>query len=311
MIHYTLRQLSYFVAAAKRGSTAQAARDLSISQPSISMAISKLEAEFGWQLFLRHPSGGLLLTSEGRHMLAEARHLLAHARDFSEQAEDLGQSVRGELDVGCFLTLTPFFMPQLVIEFTTRYPEAQIRLYEGEQDDLVDGLERGRFPVALLYDEGISGALEMQILKEFWPYVLLPGKHALARKNSIALRDLAQDPMVLLDVKPSRDYFTSLLFRAGIEPDIRFRSPSFETVRALVGNGLGYSILGTRPHGDVTYDGRKLACIPIEDDVKPSRIVLARPARARQTRLVQVFSEFCVRHLSEADSPGRESGRKS
>ena len=81
-------------------------------------------------------------------------------------------------------------------------------------------------------------------------------EHALAKRPTLSLSDLAAEPMVLLDVKPSRDYFTSIFSEVNLEPTIAFRSPSFETVRGMVANGLGYSLLVTRPANNQSYDGQ-------------------------------------------------------
>ena len=304
MITYTLTQLRYFVAAADHGSVAGAARALNISQPSISTAIAKLEANFGVRLLLRHHAHGVSLTAAGQPLLAEARSLLAHAGELAEHARGLGETVRGRLDVGCFVTLAPSFMPAIARGFTDAHPEVDIRLHEGHQDALLRGLASGRFMVALLYDFDLGGDLDLEPLADLAPYALLPGDHPLARRRKVSLAELAPEPMVLLDMPPSRDYFTSLFLKAGLEPQIRFRSPSFETVRGMVGNGVGYSLLVTRPAGDRSYDGRPLACRPLADDVEPGRVVLARLAQSRPTRLTETFADYCRSYFADGAGGG-------
>ena len=299
MITYSRRQLCYFVAAADHGSIAGAARALNISQPSISTAIAKLEANFGVRLLLRHHAHGVSLTPAGQPLLAEARSLLAHAGELAEHARGLGETVRGRLDVGCFVTLAPSYMPAIARGFTTAHPEVDIRLHEGHQDELLRGLESGRFMVALLYDFDLGGDLALAPLADLAPYALLPGDHPLARRAKVALAELAPLPLVLLDMPPSRDYFTSLFLKAGHQPLIRFRSPSIETVRGMVGNGMGYSLLVTRPAGDQSYDGRPLACRPLADDVEPGRVVLARLGQSRPTRLTEAFVEYCRAYFAD------------
>jgi DNA-binding transcriptional LysR family regulator len=298
-MNYTLRQLQYFVAAADHGSVAGAARALNISQPSISTAIAKLEALLGVRLLLRHHAHGVSLTPAGLPLLAEARSLLAHAVELAEHARGLGESVSGRLDVGCFVTIAPSFFPAIARGFTETHPEVDIRLHEGHQDELLSGLASGRFTVALLYDFDLAGDLDLQPLADLAPYALLPGDHPLARRRKVALAELAPLPMVLLDMPPSRDYFTSLFLKCGLKPDIRFRSPSFETVRGMVGNGVGYSLLVTRPASDLSYDGRPLACRPLADDVEPGRVVLARLSQSRPTRLVESFADYCRTYFAE------------
>ena len=124
----------------------------------------------------------------------------------------------------------------------------------------------------------------------------------------MALKDLADEPMVLLDVAPSRTYFMGLMHDAGVEPRIAFSSPSMELVRGLVGKGQGFSLLVTRPHGDVSYDGQALNVRQIRDTVEPGRIALASLAQLRPTRLMDAFAQYCVRHfasISESEVASR------
>lgn len=293
MLRYTLRQLDYFVAAAECGSVARAAARLNVAQPSVSNAIAKLERQFAVQLFVRQHAQGVLLTPVGQRLLVEARNLLRHARDLQQSAEAAGDLVAGQLDIGCFITLAPVFMPGLITDFTEDYPGITIRLVEGVQDELLAGLLAGRFELAFLYNLEIPKEIEAETLASHSPYVLLPEGHPLARRKAISLAHLSEEPLILLDVPPSRSYFTDMFRQHGLEPRIAFSSPSLEMVRGLVGRGQGYSILVTRPHGDHTYDGQGLAIRPIAEETQPGEICLARLRQSKPTRLTQVFAEFC------------------
>lgn len=311
MVRFTLKQLEYFVAAADGGSVAEAARRLNVSQPSVSAAIGKLEELLGVQLFLRHHAQGVSLTSAGQRLLAQARSLLAHAGELKDEAQGLGHAVRGRLDIGCFLTLSPMYMPELLTGFAAAHPETEVRLHEGHQDALLEGLLTGRFDAAILYDLYLEAELALEPLAELKPHALLPADHPLAGRRSVSLAELAPEPMVVLDVPPSRRYFTALFDKAGLKPRIRFHSPSIETVRGMVGNGAGYSLLVTRPAGDLTYDGRRIVCLPLADPLEPSRIVLARPSGARPTRLLECFGAHCKeRFAARFGPPGGQARRR-
>lgn len=303
MLSYTLKQLTHFIAAAEHGSTVAAARALNVSQPSISASLSKLEEELGGQLFIRHQSRGLLLTNFGSDILAHARNLLQHAAELEREAAASGQTVRGTLDIGCFYTLAPFFVPSLVVRFTTLYSGADVRLHECGQDRLFSGLDRGVFPVAFLYDENVPDTLEIKPLRRLHPYLLLPADHPLAGSDGVYLSEIAREPMILFDVVPSGEYVMKLFHRAGLEPWIRLRSPSLETVRGLVGHGMGITILITRPSGDRTYDNKPLACVALKGDIPFSRILIARLATMRPTRLHQAFWDMCLTEFAAPSVP--------
>src|ERR1700737_3451466 len=128
--------------------------------------------------------------------------------------------------------------------------------------------------IALLYEFDMSQDLCVERLAELTPYVLLAEGHPLAAASSVALEDLVPESLVLLDIEPSRNCFLSLFRARGLEPQVGYRSRSLETVRGLVGHGLGYSLLATKPANNMTSDGRALVARPLSSTVKNSRLVL-------------------------------------
>jgi DNA-binding transcriptional LysR family regulator len=139
----------------------------------------------------------------------------------------------------------------------------------------------------------LSPDLNSTKLAELTPYVLLPEGHPLSRAASIAVEDLVREPMALLDLEPSRQYFLSLFRSLGLEPSIGFCSKSLEMVRGFVGHGLGYSILVTKPSNNMTYDGRALVARPLSVAVGNSRLVLATLASRALSPMALEFAEHC------------------
>ena len=307
MITYSLRQLEYFVLAASEGSLVKAAEKLNVSQPSISAAVTKLEDQLGVQLLIRHHAAGVSVTPAGAQILTQAGNLVQHAREIQALAADTASQVKGALQLGSFFTLAPVFLPSLIEGFTSAHPQARIDIGEGTQLDLIDGLRRGRYEMALLYALDMPDDIDITTLAELQPYVLLPKPHRLARQKTVSLKDLADEPMVLLDVAPSRSYFLGLMRDAGIEPEIAFSSPSMELVRGLVGRGQGFSLLVTRPHGDLAYDGQPLAVRPVREKVEPGRIALACLSQLRPTRLMHEFRAHCVAYFDSLTRNRRDT----
>ena len=294
MLRFTLRQVEYALAIAEHGSLAGAAQNLGVAQPSLSASLQKLEEQLGLQLFIRHHAQGVTPSPQGRRFLNEARSLIAHGRDFQRSSGDAGELVEGELTLGSFMTIAPIYAPKLIASFQKQFPQARLRLEDGVQDELIAGLRTGRFDLALLYKLDMPDDLKVTELAAVKPYVLLNAKHQLASKKRISLHDLTGDPLILLDILPSRTYFTRLLESQGITPKVSFTSPSLELVRGLVGQGLGYSLLITRPHGDHAYDGEALVIRPIVEEVEDGVIAIAALKNLRPTRLISTFEEFCV-----------------
>ena len=303
MIPFTIRQIEHAIAVLDHGSVARASEAMGIAQPTVSASLAKLEDIIGFQLFIRHHALGVSPSPQGKRFLAEARNLLSHAQDLRRESVAAGTLIAGTLTIGSFATIAPVFAPQLIAGFLELHPKVAVKLEEGTQDLLLQGLRSGRFDTALLYDVDMPDDLAMTRLGSFVPYILLPADHPLAVKDRVRLKDVASESLILLDVAPSRTYFTRILEKAGITPKVAFASPSLEVVRGLVGQGLGYSILVTRPHGDHSYAGGALAIKPIAEPVEPGVIALASLRQLRKTRLVSAFEQFCVETFKMYGSP--------
>jgi DNA-binding transcriptional LysR family regulator len=301
MLRFTLRQIEYAVAIWDHGSVAAASAHLGVAQPTLSASLAKLEEQTGIQLFIRHHAQGVSPSPAGLRFLAEARNLLTHAQDLQRDMAAAGTAVEGQLSLGSFATIAPAFVPQLIKSFISLHPKVTIRMAEGTQDELLAGLRQGQHDLALLYEVDMPDDVTVTPLASFIPYVLLPARHRLTRLRHVPLAALKDEPFILLDIAPSRTYFTRILEHAGNTPHVAFASPSLEVVRGLVGQGLGYSILVTRPHGDHAYAGEQLAVRPIADEVEQGVIALAALAQMRKTRLVSAFEAHCVDFFRKAE----------
>lgn len=294
MLRFTLRQIEHAVAIWDSGSVAAASAHLGVAQPTLSASLAKLEEQVGLQLFIRHHAQGVSPSPAGLRFLGEARNLLTHAQDLQRDMLAAGTAIEGQLSLASFTTIAPSFVPPLIKSFTSLHPRVTVRMREGTQDELFRDLRRGEVDLALLYDVDMPDDIAATPLASFAPHVLLPASHRLTRLKNVPLIALRDEPFVLLDIAPSHTYFTRILESAGITPKIAFSSPSLEVVRGLVGQGLGYSILVTRPHGDHSYAGEALAVRPIADEVERGVIALAALRQMRKTRLVSAFEAHCI-----------------
>ncbi len=297
---FTLRQLEYFVSVADEGTMAAAAEQHHISQSAVSLAISELERALGVQLFVRRKARGTELTGAAREVLPEARRLLEHAAEVQSTARSVGLSVSGDLVLGCYPTLTPFVLPEILRRFPEQHPSVTVRLFEGSVEQMLARLLDGTCELAIMYDLGITADVATTVLYRIRPYVLLAADHRLATDAPISLSELKDEPMIMLDMPPSATMFREVLVSAGVEPRVRFSSASFESVRSLVASGAGYSLLLQRPSPHATYAGPPLVYREIVEDVGTMDVVLAHPRNARLTRRAQALAEFCRTALAGA-----------
>ena len=309
----TLKQLSYFAAAARHQSVLRAAQALGISPPSVSAAIADLEAVVGAQLFVRRHARGLVLTQAGRDLAVDARNILIHSREI-ETPRSLGRSaMQGRIDVGCLLSFAPLFIPPLLRGFSALYPQVDIRCREGDQESLVEGLEKGIFDVAFLYDFELASAIQATALREMPPQVVLPAGHRLTRRKAVKLADLKDEPFVLLDLPRTRHYLLSILSDVGIEPRVVHRAQSYEMVRGMVANGLGYAILNFCPPYAYPAAGT-LVSRPIDGRVRVPNLVFARLYQYKAPKVVEEFLGFSKRFAATlrttADGAAERKGRR-
>lgn len=287
-IPITLRHIDYVIATAEGGSTAAAARMLNVSQPSVSLAIAKVEDHFGRPLFARTSGQGVIPTYFGHQKLSEFKALRHEAQ--RSLNPDISQNT--VLNLGVFSTLGPRYAPALVRGFQAENPKMTVRLHEANLETLATWLEAGQIDVALLYDLGLPSSLEITPLADIRPYGLLPAAHRLSDRPAVSMADLLQDPLILVSLPHSRGYFLGLAQMQGINPKIAYETDSVEMLRSMVANGLGVGLLATDIPHESAYDRRPVLRMPLTGDLAPHRIALAKSARLRANPLVDHFCRF-------------------
>jgi len=300
----TLRQLEYVVAVGELGSITAASAKVNVSSPSISAAISQLEMDMGVQIFVRRHAQGLSLTSSGRRLFDEAKVILNKVQNLGAVADDTEGKLRGTLKLGCLITIAPILSANIRRRFEDMYPETEIILYEAHQADLLAMLDRAEIDLALTYDLGIASDTVFVDVATLPPYVLLGADHPLAAASELAIGELVEHPMVLLDLPLSGDYFLSMFHRLGLTPNIAVRTKELPVLRSLVANGYGYGLLNVRTRAAVAPDGLPLVFTPLKGDHQPMQLGIAHKFMALPPRLVSEFIDHVAKRASQADLPG-------
>ena len=289
-MNLTLTQLRYLVAVAPHGSVTAAARMLNVSQPSISVAIDNVEATLGPTLFVRQRGSGIALTSFGRAAVAKAKQVLAEA----DELVGLGTrdaDVGGELVLGCFEDLAPYFAPALIRAFSQRCPAVTVVVRDETFETLGRRLGDAAIDLGLTYDLGLPSHFARILLHELRPHALLPQGHALASQTSVSLAELATHPLVTTDQPHSWQHMLDLFLSRGLSPVSQSTTSSFELQRSMVANGFGVAVSYTRPYGDRSYDGLPLVCKPLSDPLPMQRIILTHDTRQRLSKAALAFIE--------------------
>jgi DNA-binding transcriptional LysR family regulator len=301
---FTLVQLQYFVEAAETGNITVAAERLHASQSTLSSAIQRLEHELGCPLLVRHQARGVSLTPNGRELLARARDLLDRAAELTEVGRILQDEPVGLLRAGFFVTLAPFYLPEVLTRLHHSHPRIELDVVEADGTGLHTALRERQCEVALTYGLDIGEDMAFRALVEVRPYALVSARHPLAGREVATLRELAQRPMVMLDLPETSRFMLGMLKRAGARPLRILRTTNFETMRGLVAASDGFAILNQRPQVISPRPGAAFA-VTIAD-AEPVSIGIMHLAATPLHRRMTAFVDACrdaARAIIGGDAP--------
>jgi DNA-binding transcriptional LysR family regulator len=294
LMNFTLKQLRYVEAAGRLRSIANAANELHISQSSITAAIDALEAGLGYDLFIRTPAKGIRPTASGREALGLIRRFIHQSRQFEEDLGSIGGQARGTVRIACYATAAPAFLPPILRAITKDFPDVSIQLLEGNMQRIIEFLDEGEADVAFTYSESVDERYDFVPLFTAPPYAIVSLDDPLANQSAVSMRDLAQRPMVMLDLPRTREYFTNMFETLGLSPNIAHSTRSSEIVRALVAGGFGFSLLNIRPV-DYREEETRYRILPILNPPQSPVFGIASVAGTEQPRMVKTFVASCVK----------------
>lgn len=261
----SLRQLQYLVAVADTLGFHKAADACHVSQPTLSTQVQQVEAVLGVRIFERDRRG-VLLTACGDEIVARARRVLLEVDDLLATATRLQDPFTGRLRVGVIPTIAPYLLPEVMPRVGARYPKLSLVFREERTADILRELAVGALDVGLLALEAdIEGCSRAEIAPD--PFVVaLPKGHPLARRKRLALSDLTDERVLLLDEGHClRDQALALCARVRAT-EASFRATSLVTLVQMVSSGAGITLL---PELAVPVENRR-AQIEIRPFVRPA-----------------------------------------
>ncbi|CAM5181702.1 Hydrogen peroxide-inducible genes activator OS=Castellaniella defragrans OX=75697 GN=HNR28_002830 PE=3 SV=1 [Castellaniella defragrans] len=276
----TLTELKYIVAVARERHFGRAAEACFVSQPTLSVAIRKLEEELGVVLFER---GGaeVGITPIGLRIVTQAQKVLEESADLREIARQSQDPLEGPLRVGVIYTVGPYLLPYLVPEQIRRTPQMPLLLQENYTTRLLELLRQGEIDcaiVALPLPE--SGFAQCALYDEPF-FVALPHNHLWAKEKQIDSRRLKDETMLLLgaghcfrdqvlEVCPELSRFSAS--SEGIQRT--FEGSSLETIRHMVAAGIGITVLPASALGAQGAESQLLKFVPFKSPVPERRVAL-------------------------------------
>ena len=243
------------------GSFTKAAESLGYTQSSISQMIASLESELSIKLLTRSRYG-VKLTIEGADLYPFIERSIYQYRSMLEKANEIKGLETGIIRVGTISSVTCHWMPQLINGFKKEYPNVQFLFHQGDYTLIPEWIASGQIDFGFINPNADTN-LNTKTIKDGEMLAVLPKNHPLAKKKSISLSDLTDEPYILLEEghysEPMAAFET-----AGIIPNIQYTIHDDYAIMMMVEEGLGVSILAELILRRTNYD---IVCLPLNPPI--------------------------------------------
>ena len=236
----TLARYEIFRTVVESGGFLKAANELGLTQSAVSHAIASLESEFELTLLIRGRSG-IKLTHDGEKILFHVHQILnAHEQMLQEIAEIKGIKT-GLIRIGTFPSVSINWLPQIIKEFKQRFPYVEIKLFEGDYDDITAWILNGVVDFGFL-SLPTENAFDVMPLKKDRILCILSDQHPLSNQDVITFEQLKKEQLIMPKTNIDKDV-RRMLKEKNIKPNIMYEMEEDQAIIAMVQNNLGISIL--------------------------------------------------------------------
>lgn len=271
----TLTELRYIVALAQERHFGHAAEKCFVTQPTLSLAIKKLEDELGLMLFERNKSE-VIVTAKGEAIVAQARRVLEEANRIYQLARAGGDPLSGPLRLGVIPTIGPYLLPELVPLLRKAAPNMPLSIEENLTGNLAPLLRHGEIDVAIIALPFVLPGVKTRVLYEETFRVVVPNGHPWCKRKRVKPSELGQENLLMLN---TGHCFRDQVLEAcpGQAPDALTdgrAGSSLETIRAMVASGLGVSVLPCSALGK-PYQTKSIHVLEFDGDIPSRKVALA------------------------------------
>ncbi len=297
----TMKQIRYFIATADSGQVSQAANTMHVSQSAITTAIKQLEEILDVNLFVRQPHG-MTMTYEGNQFYQHATHIVKELEEAMLLSHNRTNKAEGTITVAVSYTLAGYFLPPYLMRFHRSYPNVKVKLVEASRGQIEEGVVSGEFDVALMVTSNLINQEDIcfQTLMSSQRRVWLSSSHPLLENKGVTFHDVAQYPYIMLTADEASN--TSLRYwnQTPYQPNTIFRTSSIESVRSLVANDYGITILSDMVYRPWSLEGRRVEVRPLTDHVPAMDVGLVWSRKRARSDAVTAFCEFMELSIAPA-----------
>jgi Transcriptional regulator len=241
------------------GSFTKAAEILGYTQSSISQMISSLEDELSIKLLYRSRVG-VKLTLEGQDLYPFIEKTILQYRAMQGKANEIKGLDTGIIRVGTVSSVTCHWLPQLIKEFQTIYPNVQFIFHQGDYSSIQEWIKMGTVDFGFITPPAVTGLKTIDI-KDGTMLAILPTNHKLASKNVVTLDELVNEPFILLEEGHFSEPLEAFASH-NLQPNIKFCIHDDYAIMTMVEAGLGISILAELVLRRTNYNIVKLPIAP-------------------------------------------------
>jgi LysR family cys regulon transcriptional activator len=247
-----LQQLRYVLEITRQGNHLSAAADaLNTSQPGVSRQIQLLEAELGFDIFLRTRNRIIGLTPPGHHVVDIARRVIDDIGALRALKDEVSVGNRGTLTIGTTHTQARYVLPRVIASFVEKYPDVELILKEGDPEEICQMVDAGVADFAIGTET--AGSLPHLVKLpcfEIKRSVVAKAGHPILKIKKLSLKDIAAYPIIIYGARHSgRQKVMDAFRKAGIKPKISLSAVDADICKTYVELGLGIAILA-----DITVD---------------------------------------------------------
>ncbi len=297
-LHMELRDLDIFLAVVRTRSFTRAAEQTYLTQPAVSLAVQRLEAELGTQLVERR-RGEARTTDAGAVLLEHATAIAAHRESIRWELGQAGRLEGGELRLGTTDAVSVYLLPAVYREFRERHPRVGFRVSVDSSRVLARGLRTGELDLAVLTLPAPDRALDTEELETERLVMVIAPTHALAVRRRIRAPALTELAMIGYPTgSVTRGTIDRALADAGVDARVTMEMGSPEAMKRLVEVGLGYAVLPEALVAEEVAEGR-LARIPLVGFRATRTLGFATASGRPVSPAARAFRELATEHLAE------------